>query len=75
MDLVDYPPISDYQKISELVSKITFLVRLNNPNYAISQIELLKVIYCSNDYSQFVQTISSNICNLFLRALYNTNPN
>ena len=75
MDLVDYPPISDYQKISELVSKITFLVRLNNPNYAISQKELLRVIYCSNNYSQYVQGISSEICNLFLRVLYNTNPN
>ena len=75
MDLVDYPPISDLQKISELVSKISILVRLNNPNYAIYQIELLKVIYCSNDYSQYVQRISLNICNLFLRALYNSNPN
>ena len=75
MDLVDYPPISDLQQISELVSKISILVRLNNPNYAIYQIELLKVIYCSNDYSQYVQRISLNICNLFLRALYNSNPN
>ena len=69
------PPISDLQKISELVSKISTLVRLNNPNYAIYQIELLKVNYCSNDYSPYVQGISSNICNLFLRALYNSNPN
>ena len=54
MDVLDYHTISDYQKISELVSKITVLVRLNNPNYAIYQIELLKVIYCSNDYSPYV---------------------
>ena len=71
----DYPRLSDCQKISELVNKITHLVILNNSNYSISQLEVLKVIYCSDDQSQFVQKISSNICNLFLRTLYNTNPN
>ena len=68
-------PLSDYEKITELVSKINFLLRLNNPQIAIFQIELLKVNFCSPEHSQFVQRSGFNICNLFLRILYNNTPN
>ena len=68
-------PVSDYEKISELVNKINFLVRLNNPQITIFQIELLRHSLCSDEHSQFVQRSAFNICNLFLRILYNTTPN